>query len=109
MAVRSRRTRPGETLALVGLYRQGTTTLLPFFPATSLAFATAVHRGKSEEEALKRAMPTWEGDPYRGGGEKDDPYIRLCWKSSPFPVKPFMQQAKTVFLPGLQQREKYQG
>ena len=61
------------------------------------------------EEALDKAMVMWEGDSFRNQGEKNDPYNLVCWDNIDFPTKLFMELAETVFLPALEQREKYPG
>jgi exodeoxyribonuclease V gamma subunit len=98
-----------QLAALLDLYREGSRAPLPLFPETSHVFAAALHRGKSEEEAMEKAMVKWEGDRFRSQGEKNDPYNRLCWNNVAFPDKLFMKLAETVFLPALEHREKQPG
>ena len=93
---------------LLHLYWQGLTEPLSFFPQSSFIFAEELHRGKNEQEALRKAMAAWEGIGYNSRGEKNDPYNRLCWKNRGLAAPDFMAQAKKVFLPVLEHLEKIQ-
>ena len=84
---------------LLGLYAGGLRLPLPFFPETSLSYAEAVVGGKSEEEALKRAMATW-ADNEHAYGEVSDPYCQRCFGDEPpFRDGAFQETALRVFLP----------
>ena len=93
---------------LLGLYWQGLTEPLSFFPNTSYAFAREIHKGKNEQEALRKASIEWEGDNYNKKGEKKDPYNLLCCKNMALKNPCFMEIAKGVFLPALALQEKIQ-
>jgi exodeoxyribonuclease V gamma subunit len=68
----------GARLArLVELYRQGLSEPLPFYPASSHAYADALARGKGREAALRAAQGAWEGSPGRPG-EGADPEVALA-------------------------------
>jgi exodeoxyribonuclease V gamma subunit len=91
---------------LLELYWQGLSEPLPFFPNTSYAFAQAIHKGKSEQEALHKAAIDWNGDSYTIKGEKNDPYNLLCCRNINLATSRFMETAKTIFLPALEFQEK---
>lgn len=91
---------------LLEIYGKGLKTPLPFFPETSLAYAEALSGGKrSEAEALRKAENTWMGND-RQRGEGDDPYIRLCFGTSPPLDREFQETALAVFGPLLRHRER---
>lgn len=88
---------------LVALLEQGTTTPLPFFPASSQEYVKVAQKGK--EGALEKARRKWEGSrDYPGEGE--DPYNRLCFQHiDPFDDA-FGELAERVFAPLLEHKEK---
>jgi exodeoxyribonuclease V gamma subunit len=62
---------------LVSLYFKGIRNILHFFPETSLVFY--------ETRNLSKAKEKWEGNVYRGPGEGQDPYNRICFRGeNPF-------------------------
>ncbi|MCK9364298.1 MAG: exodeoxyribonuclease V subunit gamma [Syntrophales bacterium] len=84
---------------LLGLYSAGLRRPLPFFPETSLSYAEAMYGGKSEEEALRRAMTTWADKEY-AYGEINDPYCQRCFGDEPpFRDGAFQETALMVFQP----------
>jgi exodeoxyribonuclease V gamma subunit len=89
-----------EILAsLLGLYWQGLRRPLRFFPRSSLDYAEMLLNGqKSREEALARASRTWEGNGYQGG-EREDLYFDLCFRTL-YPLdSEFERIAGVVFNP----------
>jgi exodeoxyribonuclease V gamma subunit len=64
---------------LLALYRRGQSTLVPFFPKTSLAYAERA--AEDEEAALRDARRAWEGDDYgKVRAERDEDYAALAWR-----------------------------
>ena len=61
-------------------WREGRSALLPFFPETSLRYASALAKDGDRAGALERARTAWSGgpSPWNSGGEATrDPYLRL--------------------------------
>jgi exodeoxyribonuclease V gamma subunit len=86
---------------LLGLWWQGQSTPLPFFPETSLAYAAARHKGLDEAKARQAAQKAWL-DEYNGRGDALDPSVELAWRGSR-PLEPaFEDIARQVFAPLLQ-------
>ena len=55
---------------------------LPFFPASSWAYAETVLKGKPVETALSAAEKRWYGDYFNPAmAEGDDPYHKTCYQS----------------------------
>ena len=73
----------GEHLAAwLHAWRDGRHRSLPFFPETSLAYATAIEAGTEEAAAREKALLAWsrEPTPWRPGGEVTrDPYLQLVY------------------------------
>ena len=64
--------------ALLGLFHEGLSRPLNFFPQASLQYARALKAGKSRHAALVSARGAWQTtDFYRGEGA--DPSLRLCF------------------------------
>ena len=93
---------------LLDLYWQGLTEPLYFFPRTSFAFAQEMHKGKDEQEALRKALMEWDGNDFTRRGEKNDPYNLICCKEMDLSDPLFMEQAKKVFHAALAHQEKLQ-
>lgn len=76
--------------ALLGLYEQGLTQPLVFFPETSLEYARTKNVGKARQ--------VWAGNSFKGiPGEGDDPSIRLCFgQTEPFSEE-FTRTAGVVY------------
>jgi exodeoxyribonuclease V gamma subunit len=96
-----------ELQQLLDLYWQGLSEPLYFFPGPSYVFAREIHKGKTEQEALRKAFIEWEGNEFYKKGEKNDPYNLLCCKNIDLANPLFIEQAKKFFLPALAHREKY--
>jgi exodeoxyribonuclease V gamma subunit len=65
---------------LLLLYGKGLRRPLPFFPKSSWAYAHEFsEKGSSKRTAVFKARQAWEGNPHKPG-EKDDPYIKLCFR-----------------------------
>ncbi len=94
---------------LLDLYWHGITEPLHFFPLSSFVFAQEIHKGKHEQEALRKAIVEWEGNDFYKRGEKNDPYNLLCCKNMNLSNPLFMEQAKKVFLPAFAHQKKYSG
>ena len=84
---------------LVKLYHQGKNMPLPFYPATSLAYAQRIAAGKDEYVAIKAAGSKWEDGHYPGEGS--DPWFEQAMRGRNPLDEPFCQIAQQVFLPML--------
>lgn len=76
-----------ELAKLLDLYALGQTRPVPFFPATSEAFAAAVRPPKSKppEEAVTAAERVWHGGLH-STGDYQDSWTRLIWRSPAEPL-----------------------
>jgi exodeoxyribonuclease V gamma subunit len=84
--------------ALLEIYFLGLTRLLPFFPASSFAFASPKGKKPPAEQAQKK----WEGDEDGdfGKGDLQDPYFNLCFRNMANPLdEEFEQLAKQIVGP----------
>lgn len=89
---------------LVAASRQGLERALAFFPETSLAYAEAIHKGKSRQLALQAAETAWKG----GFGQQADG-ARAEWQVCFGTLTPqelfderFCQLAEEIWLPLLE-------
>lgn len=69
------KTRLGQLLAL---WREGQSTPLPFAPKSAFAYAALWHAKSNMSAAWKAALSAYA--PYTGGGEEDDPWLRLAFR-----------------------------
>ena len=69
---------------LLDLYFIGLTKPLPFFPASSFAFASP----KGKKTPAEQALQAWEGndDDDFGKGDSQDPYFSLCFRNVANPL-----------------------
>lgn len=97
---------PEEELAkLLDHYRQGLRYPLPFFVKSAHAYATKIHAGKGEEEALKAAHLAWDEPDQRNGdfhGESENGYYRAVYRGHDPLDERFQQGAVELLLPMLQ-------
>ena len=91
---------------LLDLYWQGLSEPLSFFPNTSHEFARETLKGKSKQEALRKASLEWEGNNFNNEGERKDPYNLLCCKNMTLAESRFMETAIGVFMPALEHQEE---
>ncbi|MCU0581532.1 MAG: hypothetical protein MUF26_03635 [Syntrophales bacterium] len=97
--------RDGKTILmhLLNVYRDGLKKPLPFFPQTSLQYASALASGKSPAEALAAARKVWQATDFIRR-EEDDPYYRLCFgKTDPLDAT-FRSLSEAVYMPLLTHR-----
>ncbi|MBU0485669.1 MAG: exodeoxyribonuclease V subunit gamma [Proteobacteria bacterium] len=95
----------GKLLAdLLAIYWLGLRTLLPFCPATSLAYAETLE-AKGEDFALAKAGEAWLGSGYQAG-EVDDPYYHLCYRGESPLTADFVALAVEFFGPLLAGRQR---
>jgi exodeoxyribonuclease V gamma subunit len=71
--------------ALVAGVRATRRTPIPVFEQTSQAYveqARALARGRASKSAIDCARDKWNGGDWSGAppGERDDPYVSLCWR-----------------------------
>ncbi len=90
---------------LLDLYSEGLSTPLPLLPTASLAYAEALHNGKTEEAALAAARSAWEGG-YRRTGDREDTDLQTCFRRTDPLDERFCEVAWRVFGPLLDHREK---
>ena len=102
---------------LLELYWRGLSEPLKFFPKSALALVEAEQqqsqksKGKPGTKApLAKALEAWEGSDFpKRDGEKDDPYVSLCFQHVEPLDDDFIAIARRVFLPVLahEQREEF--
>jgi len=83
-------------------WRGGHSAALPFFPETSLRYASALARDGSRTDALERARTAWSGGPSpwnRGGEATRDPYLRLVYGDREPLTEEFEALAADLLLP----------
>jgi exodeoxyribonuclease V gamma subunit len=83
---------------LLELYFAGLTKPLPFFPASSFAFANP----KGKKSPAEQALQAWAGndDDDFGKGDSRDPYFNLCFRNVANPLdKEFEQLANQIVTP----------
>jgi exodeoxyribonuclease V gamma subunit len=97
-----------ELLAdLLTLYWSGLRRPLPLFPRTSWTFAEKIAGGKAEENARYAAGQIWKGNEREGRGEREDPYIRLAFRSVNDPLDDEWEKiSRRVFTPILSERRR---
>ena len=84
-------------LGLLEIYWRGLTRPLHFFPDTARAYAEALRKGRTEEEALRAARSKWSTD--FGFAEGDDPYYRLCFGEGDPIDSEFAELAEAILQP----------
>ena len=87
------------------IYFIGLTQPLPFFPASSFAFASP----KEKKSPVERAAQEWEVDEDSdfGKGESQDPYFNLCFRNTANPLDvEFETLAKNIIEPLLEHQTK---
>jgi len=75
---------PERLSQILRAYRDGWCRPLPFFPASSLAFATGI-LGGDRRAALSRARTVWEASPW-SKAEAEEPYFHLCFGDEEDPL-----------------------
>jgi exodeoxyribonuclease V gamma subunit len=88
-----------QLAALLSLYSQGAAAPLPFFAATSYAFAKKIADGK-EDDALPAAARAWEGSQFIPG-ERLDPWFEQAMRDREPLDERFCEIAERVYLPML--------
>jgi exodeoxyribonuclease V gamma subunit len=83
-------------------YWHGLHQPLYFFPESGLTFVKNLRQGKKENEALLKALNTWQGSDF-GQGEVENEYYKLCFRSleskTPLENEGFKSLAKQFFEP----------
>lgn len=89
---------PRETLkTLLGCFRKGLVRPLPFFPASSFDYARQkLVKDAPVSVALSYAQKRWLGNEFLMG-EKDDPYLKLCFNRTEPLDRDFTSISETVF------------
>ena len=98
---------------LLGLYWQGLSTPLKFFPNAALAFAEAELKSrrkkpsKNARSPLGKARVEWDGSDFpKRKGEKEDAHFALCFRDADPLDEEFMALARRVFDPVLQHERR---
>ncbi|MFW6323432.1 MAG: exodeoxyribonuclease V subunit gamma [Desulfovibrionales bacterium] len=89
--------------SLLAIFRKGLCSPLPFFPETSLAYASTVLPGGTHEQGVERAKKSW--NPERPPRECNEPHFARCF-SDPLENPLFAELSLAVFRPLLQQQER---
>ena len=90
---------------LLEIYFLGLTKPLPFFPASSFAFANP----KGKKTPADSAQEKWDGDDFGdfGAGDSQDPYFNLCFRNAANPLdEEFEQLAQQIVNPLVLHQEK---
>ena len=94
-------TNPGNAEAhldtLLGLYQEGMTRPIAFYPESSLSYADEINKGKNHEQAIKKALETWAG-AFRHK-ESDDIYYRIFPGETDSFDSDFTAIAQKIYLP----------
>jgi exodeoxyribonuclease V gamma subunit len=85
---------------LIHLYRQGQRQALPFFPASSIAFAKEIYEGGSVEDAHSAAATQWEGGRFNRS-DCQDPWFEQAFRGAEPLNEHFQTLASEVLLPML--------
>lgn len=83
---------------LLQLRQQGLRQPLVFFPATGLAYAQALRKGLSAEQALQEAEKIWLGHPGQPA-ESGRPEWEVCFRQAPMLGPAFEALATAVWFP----------
>jgi exodeoxyribonuclease V gamma subunit len=89
---------------LLGVYRQGLSGPVHFFPRSSLAYAQSWKKYASQERAMQDARKQWEGT-WDLGGESGDASSHLCFAGADPLDGGFRDLATAVFGPLLESME----
>jgi exodeoxyribonuclease V gamma subunit len=91
----------GTLQDLLGMYIRGLHAPIPFFPRTSLAFATARFTGrkpKERPEALIAALREWDGG-FGTSAERDDPHLAFLFRDREPDWEDFADAAERIYGP----------
>ncbi len=83
---------------LLKYYWEGLSNVIHFFPKSSWEFAKQLARGSTDTNAVAAALKNWEGNEHIKG-DKDDPYIGLCFDSILPLDKGFTAVSRDILLP----------
>jgi len=88
---------------LVDLYLEGMRIPLPLFAGSSWEYATEKLKGKDEAGIMGKVKSRWEGTTFNGGspGDKDDPYVSMCFDDAIIQTNEFRSLAMKVYGPVL--------
>ena len=94
-----------ELEKLVALYNRGLSSVLHFFPKSSLDYADALNRGKAPHDAMRAARNAWAGNDY-APGENRDPYYTLCFRGHDPLDAEFETLSREIFDPLITHQKK---
>ncbi len=86
---------------LLGIYREGLSRLLCFFPNSSLEYARTLRATSSPSQAMGSARSIWDGNEMQPG-ESADPYYRRCFETGDPLGLEFEDLSRRVFDPLLE-------
>ena len=93
--------------SLLDLYWQGLHRPQPLFSKAAFAFAEKlVVKKVDEQKALQAGLDAFEGSDFTGGGDADDPYIKICFPDGEFDEQVFIDLAQSVYVTMMEHREK---
>jgi len=96
--------------ALLDIYWQGLVRPVHFFPKAAWQYAKVLlQKGKSEEDAIKKAVTEWEGNDYNNQGESKDPYYDLCFRYTNPIDEEFRGTAEKIFRPLFEHQRELKG
>lgn len=92
---------------LLGIYWDGLSRGLPFFPASALAYADAelYPAPRARSTPLDKARGEWNGSEWTGSGEKRDQYYAFCFADRDPLDETFTNLALAVYEPMLRHQE----
>ena len=90
--------------SLLRLYQEGLTRQIAFYPETSLSYVEAINKGKSQEQAIKKALDRWLGS--FGHKESKDIYYSIYPGKTDRFDSDFTDIAQKIYLPILHNEQK---
>lgn len=89
---------------LLGLYQEGLTRPIAFYPESSLTYAEAINKGKNHDYAIKQALDRWLGS--FGHKESNDIYYSIYPGKTDRFDSDFTDIAQKIYLPILHNEQQ---